>query len=377
MLLLLSLLLIIFGLLTLIFRNSCMSDIHAELGNVEINSSEKHYPTNFDYFVAKIIRVDETKENINYMITDGNSGFKLDEIQLVVKSAVQRGLPFGNAYGTVYYRTFNNNTKIACIDAKMIIESRDSLILNTATVFLISYILLFFIVYIFSSKFFEPIKESFYRQRKFISDASHELKTPIAVISANADVMKSQGQNEYVDSIKLQTERMKLLVSDMLMLSRIDEEKPTLKKEEFSLSDATIKNTLPFDAVAFERGKMIITDIQKDILVTEDIESYNKVLSILIDNAVKYANKNSTILVSLKKDGRQNVLTVFNEGSSVLDEDSNKIFDRFFRADNSRSRETGGCGLGLSIAKSICDLNKWKISAKSKFNKSMTITVII
>ena len=377
MLLIVALLVIIFAMFSLIMRNSTVNDIHNELVNVESNYSKHFHPTNHDYFVVKIIRIDPITKNINYSVIDGNSAFTLEEIQTVVKTAILNEVPFGNPYGSVYYRTFHNDTVIVCINAKNIIASKNTVIFNTGMTFIGATIVIFLFFCFISNKVFAPIKQSFYRQRQFISDASHELKTPIAVISANADVMKSQSQNEYADNIKSQTERMKTLVSDMLMLSRIDEEKPTLKKEEFSLSEEVLKNALIFDAVAFEKSKFIETDVQEGILVTEDLESINKILNILLDNAVKYALPNSTILVSLKKDGRQNVITVFNQGSFVHDQDSNKVFERFFRADESRSRETGGCGLGLAIAKSVADMNKWKIFAKSKYGESMTITLTI
>jgi hypothetical protein len=377
MTLVLALLGIIFGLFSLILRNSTVNSIHEELVNVEVNYKEHNFPTNHDYFIIKIIRIDPLTNNINYSVMDGNSSFKLQEIKDVVTYAVNKDMPFGNPYGSVFYKMSPNEKDIFCINASKIIQEKNNLIFNTGMIFIGAFVVLLLFFIFLSSKVFEPIKQSFFRQRKFISDASHELKTPIAVISANADVIKTQTKNEYLDSIKDQSERMKFLVSDMLMLSRIDEEKPTLKKEPFSLSEQVLKSAITFDAIAFENGKFIETDVLEGIEVTEDLESLTKILNILLDNAVKYATKNSKILVSLKKDGRQNVITIFNQGSLVKDQDSDKIFERFFRADDSRSRKTGGCGLGLAIAKSISDLNKWKISAKSVYGESMTITLTI
>ena len=164
-------------------------------------------------------------------------------------------------------------------------------------------------------------------------------------------------------------------VRTLLTLAKIDEFKSELKHESFNLSQEIISTTLPFDALAYEKGKKLNTEIENDIEYKGDKASVKKLLMILLDNAIKHSDSNGQINVSLKKDGRT-VLTVFNTGSNVITEDSEKIFERFYRVDNSRSRESGGSGLGLAIAKTIADSNNWKITAQSVYNKSMTITVI-
>ena len=128
--------------------------------------------------------------------------------------------------------------------------------------------------------------------------------------------------------------------------------------------------------MAFENGKTLNIDIEPDILYKGDLLSVKKIVSILLDNAVKHADPCGEILVTLKKENGKTVLTVFNSGSFVPTEDSNKVFERFYRGDSSRSRESGGSGLGLSIAKSIADINKWKINAVSIPEVSMTVTVV-
>ena len=214
------------------------------------------------------------------------------------------------------------------------------------------------------------------KQMHFISDASHELKTPLTIISANAEVLKGIDDNQWVKNISTQTERMSVLVNDMLTLTRIEERRKKRSLIDFDLSTETLNSALQFDTVAFEKGKTIVTDVVPDVKITADIHAFKQLLSILLDNAVKYATENTEIVVSLKKENGKTVLTVKNFGSDVPNEDSFKIFERLYRGDQSRSRESGGCGLGLSIAKSLCDANKWKISAHSRYNESMTITVV-
>ena len=202
------------------------------------------------------------------------------------------------------------------------------------------------------------------------------MKTPLTIISANADVIKSTDNNQWVQSIKTQTERLNDLVGDMLTLAKLDEDKPMLALVEFNLSEEIINSSLAFDALAFEKGQTINLDVEPNISYKGDIQSVKKIVNILLDNAVKHAVSRGEISLSLKKENGKIVFTVFNTGSNIPAQDSNRVFERFFRGDASRSRESGGSGLGLSIAKSIADVNKWKISAQSRYGESMTIKVI-
>ena len=171
---------------------------------------------------------------------------------------------------------------------------------------------------------------------------------------------------------------MNSLVEDMLSLAKFDEGTTKLKVEKFNLSNEVFNATLPFEVLAFEKRKKLIINVQPNIAYNGDKACVNQIVNILLDNAIKHANVDGEIVLELKKEKNKNVyLTVFNTGSDVPDQQSNKVFERFYRADSSRSRETGGSGLGLSIAKSVADMNKWKISAISKQNESMTIIVTL
>ena len=185
------------------------------------------------------------------------------------------------------------------------------------------------------------------------------MRTPVAIISANADVLKNFiDNNGYLDSIKTQTKRLEKLVSDMLALAKTDEEKIVLAKEEFSVSDEVLEAVLPYEAILFENGKTLLTDVDANLKYVGDRQSFKTVLGILIDNAIKHSDKKATIKVSLKKEAGKITLKIFNTGSLIREEDSAKVFERFYRGDGSRSRDSGGSGLGLSIAKSLADANK-------------------
>ncbi len=278
-------------------------------------------------------------------------------------------------FGDYTYKIYPYNTVVLC-NNEDVTSSFHGTLIATSIVLAIIYILLFLVVWAFSFRIIQPLQDSLDKQLQFISNASHELKTPITVISANADVLKTQSDSQWIDNIKTQTARMETLVSDMLILAKVDEGTITLSSETFNLSDEILSTVLPFDALAFEKGKHLEVDIPKDISYYGDRNSIRTILNILVDNAIKYSNSDGLIKISLKK-ANKTTITVFNTGSEIKSEDADKIFNRFYRGDNSRSRETGGSGLGLAIAKGIADNNKWKISAQSQPDEFMQFTIIL
>ncbi len=281
--------------------------------------------------------------------------------------------------GNFFYRfsTIKNKDVFVVINMTQNIETMKSNSTKILFILIAIFLILFFFVWLLSFSVFAPIKKSLKKQNQFISDASHELKTPIAIISANADVIKQSGENQWVDNIKSQTKRLNNLVADMLTLAKMDERNTPLNIQEFNISDAVIDVLLPFDAVAFEKNKNLIFNISPNINYKGDKNSVKKIANILTDNAIKHASEHGDIIIELKKEDKKIIFSVYNSGCSIPDEDTDKIFERFYRGDNSRSRESGGSGLGLAIAKSIADLNKWKLNAKSKMNEYMKITLTI
>ena len=281
----------------------------------------------------------------------------------------------------VYYKVFTSTPDRALLVAVDASDSFASLRQNAISTFfsmVIIYFLLFLLMMKLSWWVLKPLRDSFDKQKQFISNASHELKTPISVISANVDVLAQENNNsQWISNIKSQTTRMSGLVEDMLSLAKLDEGNNKLIFEKFNISDEVLETALPFDAVAFEKGKTLNVEVAPDIIYNGDKQSVKKIVNILLDNAIKHADEKGEITVTLKKDNNKTILIVTNSGSHIAAADANKIFERFYRGDSSRSRESGGSGLGLAIAKSIADSNKWKISAVSIPEVSMTITVIL
>ncbi len=338
-----------------------------------IEFSDKESPAD-NSFVAKLNNEDQDYK----ILSVDEEVFSDEELNQLISKILSRPKTAGRI-NNVYYKfiSINNSYFLLAINASEQLNELSYSILEMLLIYLLIYVLLFIVVYLFSFTVFEPIKETLAKQQQFISNASHELKTPLTIISANADVLKQRDQNQWIANVKEQTERLEIIIADMLEMAKIDEVSPKLYKSEFNLSEEVIKATLPFDALAFEKGKILELDVAPDIIYNGDKESVKKIINILLDNAIKYSNKDGLIKVSLYKKNGKNNLSVYNTGSAVPANQAKKIFERFYRFDNSRSRETGGSGLGLAIAKSIATANKWKISAVSKPNEYMQINVII
>lgn len=242
-------------------------------------------------------------------------------------------------------------------------------------------IIIFLMSRFFASRSIAPVREAFNKQKRFIADASHELKTPLAVINTNADVLLSNSedtihnQSKWLHHIKSETERMKRLTNDLLYLTEMDDMRSQMIYAPFNVSEAVESVILTMEAVIFENRIALSYEIEPHLTARGNIEQMKQVVMILLDNAVKYTNPNGSIELTLKKRHHDIVLAVTNTGEGIPPEHLDKIFDRFYRTDPSRSRKHGGYGLGLAIAKSIVEQHKGKIYAKSTPNEATTFYV--
>lgn len=270
----------------------------------------------------------------------------------------------------------SSGIRIAIGDTTSIHTVVSAQVLNAAVTILVAMSILFVIVWFLSKWAFEPVVESWNRQRRFVADASHELKTPLAVILANLQILersKSErpaADQRWIDSTAEEAERMNGLVKDLLELARTDENSVGDKGGAFQATDVDLSSiadtvSLQFDAVAFEHGCGLETDIAEDVHVTGDPILLERLVKSLIENACKYAESGTDVLVALERSGSHARFSVTNQGVPIDPEDLPHIFDRFYRSDKARSRETGGFGLGLAIAKGIVDAHHGKIWATS------------
>lgn len=228
------------------------------------------------------------------------------------------------------------------------------------------YLMVFLLLMLLSARIVRPIAQSYEKQKQFITDAGHELKTPITIIRADADVLEEDlPDSEWIADIRTQTDRLSSLTNDLIYLSRTEEEGAKLQMLDFPLSDVVSETAQPFQSVALTQNKTFTADIRPGLSFRGDEKSIRKLVSILLDNAMKYSPEGGSIALSLQKTGRQTQLSVTNTAEGLEKGSQDRLFDRFYRADASRNSETGGFGLGLAIAKAVVESHKGRIHAVS------------
>ena len=236
-----------------------------------------------------------------------------------------------------------------------------------------------FLLLILSRRIVRPMAESYEKQRQFITDAGHELKTPITIISADADLAEMEcGENQWLTDIRRQAQRLTALTNDLIYLSRMEEEQPKLQYIDFPISDVVEEMAQSFAAPARSQDKDFQVQVQPMLSFKGDEKGIRQLVSILLDNALKYSPPGGQLALRLEKQGRNLLLTVSNTCAQLMEQDKlPHLFDRFYRTDQSRNSQSGGYGLGLSIAKSIVSAHKGKIRAESPDGTQLTIQVTL
>lgn len=271
-----------------------------------------------------------------------------------------------------------NGVLMVLTDRTAEIDMMNKLKRTTFLVGIISMILLSVASYYLSGLIVRPLKDTFDKQKQFISDASHELKTPLTVISTNADVLSGEiGENRWLTYIQDQAARMNVLVNDLLSLTRLENKSSDFVLRDFNLSQAILGTALPFECQAFDAGKNFVVSVDEGISITGSEQHIRQMAGIFIDNALKYSKPRGTVRVALTKEDGKAVFSVYNTGQGVREEEKYRIFERFYRSDESRNRATGGYGLGLSIAKSIIDKHKFKLIVENNEGRSICFVVVM
>ena len=235
----------------------------------------------------------------------------------------------------------------------------------------------FLLLLLFSGRIVRPIAESYEKQKRFITDAGHELKTPITIIRADADVLESEREeeNEWITDIRRQTNRLAELTADLIYLSRMDEENAALRMEDVSLSALVEETADSFLSLARSRGKPLHSVVTPGLRMTGDEKALAKLLSVLLDNAMKYTPEGGRVELSLARAGKNARLILKNNTLPMEKGSADRLFARFARGDSSRNSESGGFGLGLSIAKAVTEAHRGRIRAESEDGESLTVTV--
>ncbi len=316
--------------------------------------------------VVYIVKIDSSN-NILDITNNSNNDVSDSEIEIIAKNILDSSSDF--KVGNLYFDQYSYSKKQ---DSIIIIDntfSRNKLLSSLKNSFIIFFVLEILIVYVswlLTKWITKPVLSSFEKQRQFIADASHELKTPLSIIIASSDSLeKNPNETKWLEYIKGEAIKMNGLVTDLLELARSED--ASLKEElvNNNISKQIELSILSFEGIIYERGLKLNYYVQDDLYLKCDVNKIKQLVGILIDNAIKHSYENETVEVDLRSDRNNIILKVKNRGDVIEKEDIDKIFERFYRADKSRNRNDKRYGLGLSIAKNIVTLHGGKIEVSS------------
>ena len=299
-------------------------------------------------------------------VNNGNNDLQSEESLLEIASSIlKKGKKSGKSGNMAYLvEERDGYTLVAMIDSTINDSNQTRLFRQMLIIGSAATAVLFVISIFIARRIVRPLEENDKRQKRFVSDAGHELKTPIAVISANSELLKREiGQSEWLDNIDYENERMSDLVKQLLALSKVENEE--VPKETVDLSKLVDGEILPFETLAFEKGKRIESETDPGIIMEGNPNQLRQLVSILLDNALSHGTKD-TIGLSLHKEKHHAVLTVSNGAAEMTAEQTSRLFERFYRTDEARNEADGHYGLGLSIAKAVTEAHGGQIRAEYK-----------
>lgn len=314
--------------------------------------------------------------------TETNHIISVDKDKAVeyANHAMQKGSTRGFIGDYRYIRTDEDDlTRITFLDCGRRLDAYHIFLIISIIMASAGFIIVFFVISFFSGKFIRPIAESYEKQKRFITDAGHEIKTPLTIINANVDILEMDiGKNECLEDISQQAKRLTELTNDLVYLARMEESDNMLQMIEFPVSEIIQDTAAPFKTLAQAGEKQFVCNVQPMLSMRGNDKAIQQLVSILIDNALKYSPSGSVVSLQFERQNRNLILTVFNTTDTVVTpENLHHVFDRFYRTDPSRNSETGGHGIGLSVAKAIVTAHGGKINAQTKDGHSFQITATL
>ena len=339
--------------------------------NFDFITPETPFSTrHFTVFFDKKGKVDQTFTDSIYAIDEDTA---IEYAEKVMDDGEERGW-----ISSYRYKVFSTEMGygVVFVDGSMSRSAMMQSMTIAGIVLLGCAALVLILIFLLSKKAVRPIAESYEKQKQFITDANHELKTPLTLILANLDIAEAElGQNEWLDDIRSEGHRMTELVNQLVALSRMDEEGRPLNVTEVALGELVADTVAEFEPLAKDRGKALAASIDKEITYLGDEALLHRLIGVLMDNAIKYCDQGGEITVTLQK-GRRITLTLENTYASVGELELSRLFDRFYRADKAR-KFTGGYGVGLSMAKAIIEKHKGEITAYKKDSTHIGFKVIL
>ena len=329
-----------------------------------------------DYQLSTFYSVALSEDGTVLAVDNGTRGlYDEDKLVEIARKLLEEDRASGRFDNMSYMISVRSGyTLVAFIDNTIIDASMKMLLRNVLIVGGAAIVVLFFVSIVLSKKIIRPLEENDKQQKQFISDAGHELKTPVAVISTNAELLSRElGENEWLANIQYENERMGDLVKQLLDLSKAENTETPMEIVDFSR--VITGEVLAFESFAFDQGKMIQSDIDEGIHVVGNQIQLTQLISILLDNAVRYG-AGSEIELSLKRQGHSAVFNIANDGDEIPPEKLEHLFDRFYRVDEARNSESHHYGLGLSIAKAVVEKHGGSIVVSSR-NGRVRFTVSI
>ena len=286
---------------------------------------------------------------------DSPTVYASDDLAQMAKGIIKDGKSTGTKDNLTFLKTDKNGyVLVVFMDNTVVNESAMTLFRYTLIFGSAALVLFFFLSVFLARKIVAPLEESYQKQKQFISDAGHELKTPVSVVSANAELLsRALGDNQWLQNIQYENERMGLLVGQLLDLARTENVTPQMEYIDFSRLVAG--EMLPFESVAFEKGLVLNSNITNGITVEGNSTQLKQLISILLDNAICHSKPDGEVRLTLTKDHGIAEISVINKGDEIPAEHRERIFERFYRVDTARNGEDKHYGLGLAIAKAIVD----------------------
>ena len=365
----------IFGTIYVSTAYSLNNDMKMQLWNNIMLPQQQNKPTPKDNKMDMSIKINLDTKNEIVNVTSRLNTDDLDingMVEKVVNNSKEMSSIKIDGESYAYLKaSISDGTLIVLISKSFQQDVLGNLLKIFLVVGLLSLIVLFIVSIYFTNKAIKPLEETFIKQKQFIADASHELRTPLTIIKTNVSILKEnkqqtiESQGKWINYIDSQASRMSTLINEMLSLANLDANKKKGEVTKLELDRVLSDALLVFEVVIFEKGLILEEYINDNIFISGEKDQIKKLISILMDNAIKYTNKNGKIKVSLTVEKNKARLEVKNTGEGIEREHLEKIFERFYRVDNSRDRETGGYGLGLSIAKAITEEHKGRIYAES------------